>query len=436
MTSQILIFCGQRPRASVSAVRLSRRRECLSQTPTNAGGLLFGTFRSATSGISGRGLQTSRDSGSSELYPQTAGGTAAKLKLFLSLIKRRTTITASVGGRLIKSVGVAGLAVLVLGVNIARAQTLNIYTGRHYPADQMLYDLFQSQTGITVNALEGKTGALLERLRLEGDESPADLFITVDAGNLWRARNLDLLAPVVSDVLVARIPPHLRSPENLWFGFATRSRIAFYNPRVLAAPPRRWSDLALPEYREQICARSSSNIYNLSLLASFIERDGEDAAARWAQGVVANFARPPAGGDTDQLRAAAEGICGVAIANHYYYARLLASESAADNDVAAALVPLWLGEEGDGVHANISGGALLRSAKNREEAVAFLEFLASDRAQEIFAEANNEYPVVAGVALSPVLDVLGLHRTEEVNVSVYGRNQALAQRIYDRAGWQ
>ncbi|MGR4001049.1 MAG: extracellular solute-binding protein, partial [Alphaproteobacteria bacterium] len=318
----------------------------------------------------------------------------------------------------------------------AQSKSLNIYTGRHYPADQNLYNLFQNKTNIHINVLEGQTNALLERLQIEGSQSPADIFITTDAGNLWRAEQLNLLQPVNSHILASKIPPNLQSPNKLWFGFATRYRIAFYNPQQLKNPPSSWDDLANPQYQNQICVRSSSNIYNLSLLASFIHRNGENAAAKWANNVAKNFARKPQGGDTDQLRAAAQGICNIAIANHYYFARLLASDKDADRNVASQLIPLWLGENTSGVHANISGAALLKSAKNKQEAIAFLEFLASNDAQEIFANANYEYPVVKDTPLSPTLKSLGQHHAEKLNVSILGRNQANAQTIYDRARWE
>ena len=341
--------------------------------------------------------------------------------------------------------GLAGLAAVLLfagGLPLAAApaganeRVVHLYTGRHYPADRELYDLFQAKTGIRVRALEGKTGALLEKLRLEGEDSPADVFMTVDAGNLWRAEQAGLFQPLRSPVLESRIPAAYRSPDDLWFGFATRNRIAYYAPARVSEPPASWEDLADPRFRGRICVRSSSNIYNLSLLSSFIASEGAAAAEAWARAVRANMARKPAGGDTDQIRAVAAGVCDLAIGNHYYYARLLASGKEGDRAVTDAVKPLWLGEDGAGVHANISGAGLLRSAKNTEEARAFLEFLASDEAQAVFAAANNEYPVAEGVALSDALRSLGRHRTAPAAVAVYGRNQEQAQRIYDRVGWE
>ena len=242
------------------------------------------------------------------------------------------------------------------GTKQAKAQeVLKIYTGRHYPADKLLYEKFEAQTGIQIQELEGKTSVLLERLKLEGDNSPADLFITVDAGNLWRAAEAGLLQPVSSQTLTKRIPAKYRNEENLWFGFATRNRIAFYNPATLTDPPTSWHDLSDARFAGKICVRSSSNIYNLSLLASFIELWGEAQATDWAAAVRNNMARDPQGGDTDQIRAVAAGVCDIAIANHYYYARLLASAKPEDQAVTAKAQPLWLGEADTGVHANISG---------------------------------------------------------------------------------
>ena len=325
----------------------------------------------------------------------------------------------------------------LLAPHQAQAQeVLNIYSGRHYPADKILYQRFEAQTGIKVRILEGKTSVLLERLKLERENSPADLFITVDAGNLWRAAEADLLQPVSSAVLQSRIPAQYRNDENLWFGFATRNRIAFYNPARVGVPPTSWQELTDSRFKNKICVRSSSNIYNLSLLASFIELWGEAEATKWAQAIRDNMARDPSGGDTDQIRAVAAGVCDLSIGNHYYYARLLASDKPEDKAVTDKVKPLWLGENDTGVHANISGAGVLRSAKNKQAAIRYLEFLASAESQEVFGQANNEYPVVLGVAVAPVLEQLGQHKTSAINVSVYGKNQPTAQRIYDSVGWR
>ena len=324
----------------------------------------------------------------------------------------------------------------LLAPHQVRAQeVLNIYSGRHYPADKILYERFEAQTGIKIRTLEGKTSVLLERLKLERENSPADLFITVDAGNLWRAAEADLFQPVSSSVLTSRIPEKYRNPEGLWFGFATRNRIVFYNPARVRVPPTSWQDLADSRFKGKICVRSSSNIYNLSLLASFVELWGEAKATEWAQAIRDNMARDPSGGDTDQIRAVAAGVCDLSIGNHYYYARLLASDKPEDKAVTEVVKPLWLGESDMGVHANISGAGVLRSAKNKRAAIRYLEFLATEDSQLVFSEANNEYPVVLGVAVAPVLERLGVHKTSEINVSVYGENQPIAQRLYDSVGW-
>ena len=314
---------------------------------------------------------------------------------------------------------------------------LNLYSSRHYQTDQALYDDFTQQTGIRINRLEGKGDALIERIRSEGANSPADVLLTVDAGRLWRADQAGLFQPVRSTVLEARIPSYLRHPAGHWFGYSTRARVIFYN-KDLADPSdlARYEDLADPRWRGQVCIRSSSNIYNLSLMASLIAHHGVAEAERWAKGMVANFARPPQGGDTDQLRAVAAGECAVGVANSYYYARLMRSDRSADAAVVDKVAAVFPNQGDRGTHVNISGAGVLRNAPNRDNAIRFLEYLASDQAQRYFANGNNEYPVVKGLLDNPALATLGDFRTDTLNVSVYGENQPEAQRVYDRAGWK
>lgn len=328
------------------------------------------------------------------------------------------------------------MILLALSGTAQAGEELNIYSARHYQTDERLYATFERQTGIRINRLEGEGDALVARIRQEGAYSPADILITVDAGRLWRAEEAGLFQPVSSVLLEARIPANLRHPEGEWFGFSTRARMIFVNPDLVdPSQVQSYRDLADPRLKGQICIRSSSNIYNLSLMGAMIAHLGEEGALDWAKGVVANFARKPQGGDTDQIRAAAAGRCGVAVANSYYFARLMASEDPEDRAAVAALVPVFPDQQGVGTHVNVSGAGVLKHAPNREAAVRFLEYLASDEAQRWFAEGNHEYPAVRGVAHDEALSRLGTFRADDLNVATLGENQPLAQRLMDLANW-
>lgn len=326
------------------------------------------------------------------------------------------------------------IALTALGLPSWAQGSVNIYSARHYDTDEALYDAFEAATGIRVNRLEGGSDELIARLQREGRYSPADLLITVDAGRLWRAETL--FQPVTSETLEARIPAEFRHPEGLWYGFSSRARLIFH--RKGAIEPDRvqtYEDLADPELGARLCIRSSNNIYNLSLLASIIAHQGRQAARAWAEGVVANFARRPQGGDIDQLRALAAGVCDVAVANSYYFARLAASDRQADQELVAKLAPVFPNQQGRGTHVNISGAGLLKHAPNPDAARRFLDYLASPSAQRYFAEGNHEYPAVPGVQRTPVLTELGDFQRDDLNVSALGRHQAEAQRIFNEVGW-
>jgi len=330
------------------------------------------------------------------------------------------------------------IGMCLLGSTLAAAQerVVNIYSARHYDTDEALYDEFEAATGIKVNRLEGGSDQLIVRLRREGRFSPADILITVDAGRLWRAEQADLFQPVASESLTERIPANLRHPDNLWFGFSQRARLIFYRKGAIDPTQiQTYEDLADPELRGRVCIRSSGNIYNLSLMASLIAAKGEQAALEWAQGVVANFARRPQGGDIDQLRALGAGVCDVAVANSYYFARLMDSDASEDAAVVEAVGWVFPNQQGCGTHVNISGAGLTAHAPHRAEAIAFLEYLAGDRAQRYFVEGNHEYPAVPGVERTAPLDRLGPFKADPLNVAELGRYQALAQRLFDRAGW-
>jgi iron(III) transport system substrate-binding protein len=317
-------------------------------------------------------------------------------------------------------------------------KVVNLYSSRHYQTDEALYGNFTRQTGIRVNRIEAGEDALIERVRNEGERSPADVLVTVDAGRLWRAEQLGLFQPVKSALLDARIPPSLREPGGLWYGFSLRARLIAYNKsRVKPSEIPDYESLAGPKWKGRICMRSSTNMYNLSLMGALVEHLGEQKAEQWAKSVKANLARDPRGGDTDQLKSVAAGECDVTLSNQYYYARLMRSDKADEREIAAKLGVVFPNQASWGAHVNISGAGVMKHAPNRQAAVKFLEYLASDEAQRYFADGNNEWPVVAGVKPdNPVLKLFGSFRQDALNVAVLGRNQPVAQKIYDRAAWK
>jgi iron(III) transport system substrate-binding protein len=334
------------------------------------------------------------------------------------------------------------LLVLVAGLLAAPAvaddKVLNLYSSRHYQTDEALYSNFTKQTGIKVNRIEGGEDPLLERIKNEGARSPADVLITVDAGRLWRAEQAGFFQPVKSAVLEQRIPANLREPSGLWYGFSTRARVIAYNKAtVKSGEIRNYEDLADAKWKGRICMRSSTNIYNLSLLGAIIDHLGEAKAEAWAQGVRNNLAVEPKGGDTDQLKNVAAGQCDVTISNQYYYARLLRSQKPDERDAGAKIGIVFPNQSSWGTHVNISGAGVLKNAPNRDNAIKFLEYLASDDAQRYFAEGNNEWPVVKSVKVdNPVLKMLGEFKQDSLNVAVLGKNQPSSQKVYDRVAWK
>jgi iron(III) transport system substrate-binding protein len=321
---------------------------------------------------------------------------------------------------------------------IGQEKVVNVYSGRHYQTDEALYSGFTRATGIKVNRIEASEDAIIERIRNEGARSPADVMITVDAGRLWRAEQLGLFQPVKSATLESRVPASLREPGGHWFGFSTRARLIAYNKaRVKEGEIKSYEDLADPKWKGRVCMRSSSNIYNLSLMGALIDHLGEQKAEQWAQGVRANLAQDPKGGDTDQLKFVAAGQCDVTISNQYYYARLARSQKPDEKEVASKIGLVLPNQASWGTHVNISGAGVLKNAPHRENAVKFLEYLASDDAQRYFADGNNEWPVVKSIKVdNPVLNALGDFKRDSVNVAVFGKNQPGSQKIYDRVAWK
>ncbi len=332
------------------------------------------------------------------------------------------------------------LAALVTfaGVALAQDKVLNLYSSRHYQTDEALYANFTRQTGIRINRIEAGEDALIERIRNEGARSPADVLITVDAGRLWRAEQAGLFQPVKSALLEARIPASYREPGGHWFGFSLRARvIAYRKAKVQPEEIQNYEDLADAKWKGRVCMRSSTNVYNLSLMGALIEHLGEAKAEDWARSVRANLARDPKGGDTDQLKSVAAGECDVTVSNQYYYARLARSQKPDDRAVAERIGIVLPNQKSWGTHVNVSGAGMLKHAPNPDAAVRFLEYLASDEAQRYFADGNNEWAVVPGVKVeNPVLAALGRFRMDQINVAVLGRNQPSSQRLYDRVAWK
>lgn len=315
-------------------------------------------------------------------------------------------------------------------------QTISIYSTRHYDSDRVLYKAFEEKTGIRVRAREGQSAGLLEAMKAEGEASPADIVIATDAGTLWRFQTENLFQPVRSSVLEAAIPEKFREPEGYWFGLARRARVIVFDPeRHTAQMVGEYGALASPELKTEVCMRSSSNIYNLSLMAELIERWGEEGARKWAREVRGNFARQPTGGDTTQIESIAAGECSVALINHYYWVRLATSKSEAQQ-AAALATQLAFPVTGQGTHINITGAGVAANAPNREAAVKFLEYLVSKEGQALLVTETKEFPMVANLPLPEGLENLPEFVSSDIPLTKLGENQTKAQKIYDRAGWK
>lgn len=315
-------------------------------------------------------------------------------------------------------------------------QVVNVYSHRHYDTDQQLFKRFEELTGIEVKVVKASADELIQRLEAEGQASPADVLITVDAGRLHRAKSKGLLEPIDSSTLKSNIPVNLRDPEGYWFGLTKRARVVvFSKDRVDPADLATYEALVNSEWKGKILVRSSSNIYNQSLLASLIAASGREAAKSWAQGIAANFARSPKGNDRDQVKAIAAGEGDVAIVNTYYLGRLLNSDNPEERKAGQAVGVFFPNQDGRGTHINVSGAGLTSSSKNRENAIRFLEFLSGEEAQSAFAQANFEYPANERVEASELLDSWGKFKGDPVNLAELGRNNSEAVKIFDEVGW-
>lgn len=322
---------------------------------------------------------------------------------------------------------------------VAAEEEVNVYSARKEALIKPLLDQFSEETGITINLVTGKDDALLQKLKLEGANTPADLLFTADAGRLHRAKAADLTQTIESEVLEANIPANLRDPDGQWVGLTFRARpIMYAKERVDPNNLSTYEALTDEQWQGRICIRSSSNIYNQSLLASMIAAHGLEETEQWAKGLVKNFARPPAGGDTDQIKAVAAGECDIAIANTYYLARLAKSADEGEQAIADKVAIFWpnQGEDERGTHVNVSGAALTQNAANKDNALQLLEYMTSDDAQAWYSEVNGEYPVKAGVEVSDVLKNWGEFKSDELNLSELGKNNADALKAMDKAGWK
>ncbi|SDY70792.1 extracellular solute-binding protein [Citreimonas salinaria] len=334
------------------------------------------------------------------------------------------------------TVSIFALAVAATAAPAFAQGELNLYSSRHYDTDERLYSDFEDQTGITINRIEGNADELIARMEAEGANSPADVLLTVDTSRLQRAKDAGVLQAVESDVLEQRIPGQYQDADNQWFGFSLRGRIIFYAKDRVENPPQTYMELADPAYDDSICIRSSTNTYNQTLLASIIENEGEEAAREWANGIVENMARDPQGGDTDQLRGLVSGECDIAVSNTYYFARAMAEQVDGVSEKIDSIGWVFPNQDSNGAHVNLSGGGLAVNAPNRENAVKFLEYLASDSAQQYFAAGNNEYPAVEGVETTEAVDKLGEFKADDVDLSAVAEHLGQAQEIFNEAGWE
>ena len=332
----------------------------------------------------------------------------------------------------------AGLSMCWAAQALAAGE-LNIYSSRHYDTDERLYSNFEEKYGVKINRIEDGASKLIARIEAEGDNSPADLLITVDAGRLWLATEKGMFQPISSGALEETIPAHLRHPMGHWFGFSQRARVIFYDKdRVNPEDIQTYEALADPKLEGMVCTRTSGNIYMLSLMSALIAHKGADDAKTWAEGVWNNRARDPEGGDTDQIRGIASGQCAIAVANTYYFARALRKDvRGLDNpDDTSRIGVVFPNQDSFGTHVNISGAGVLKNAPNKDNAVLFLEYLTTPEAQAYFSEGNDEYPVVGGVDKAESLKTLGEFKADTLDLTALGENQAQARLLYDEVGFQ
>lgn len=329
------------------------------------------------------------------------------------------------------------LGALVLASSIYASSEVNVYSHRHYDTDKQLFKMFEEKTGIKVNVVKAKASALIKRMESEGSKSPADVLITVDAGRLFQAKQKDLFQVIDSEYLTKSIPEIYRDKDSKWFGLTKRSRVAVYKTGTgIEKELSTYEDLANPKLKGQIMVRSSNNIYNQSLLAAMIAHHGEEKALSWAKGVVANMAKKPKGNDRYQVKAVANGIGKIAIANTYYIGKMVGNKDVSQSEAVKKVKIFFPKFENGGTHINISGAGVAKYAPNKENAIKFVEFLASPEAQKLFAEGNFEYPVLAGVKSSDLVSSWGTFEDDNISINTLGENNAKAIKIFDLAGWK
>lgn len=329
------------------------------------------------------------------------------------------------------------IATLLLATALFANSEVNVYSHRHYDTDKQLFKMFEEKTGIKVNVVKAEASALMERMQSEGKNSPADVLITVDAGGLFQAKDQGLLQSVQSDYLTKNIPEKLRDKDNQWFALTKRARVALY-PITSNIPDelKTYEDLADPKFKGKIMIRSSNNVYNQSLLAAVIAHHGEEYALKWAQGVVANMANEPKGNDRYQVSAVANGIGEIAIANTYYVGQMVDNKDVAQAEAVKKVKVLFPKFKDGGTHINVSGAGVAKYSPNKENAIKFIEFLASKEAQKLFAEANFEYPILKDVEVSDIVKTWGTFEDDSVTMNVLGENNKLAVKIFDQANWK
>ena len=333
------------------------------------------------------------------------------------------------------------LLLLTLFGQALMTNEVNIYTSRHYDSDDALYEEFRKETGIKVNIISGKGSALLERIKSEGKNSPADIFFTVDAGNLWIVQKENLFQEIKSKKVISTVPRNLRGPNNEWTAIAKRARVIFYNPKNVSAEEIKdltYEDLAKEEWKNRIVIRSSSNMYNQSLVASLIANHGIKQTESWAKKLVNNLARKPQGNDRSQIIAVSNGEADIAVANSYYIGIMLSGSAGKEQLEAAKKVKMHFPNQTDrGVHVNISGAGILKNAPNPDNANRFLEFLLSKRVQKYMVDLSFEYPIVEGVLPSPEIASFGLNfKEDDTAVKRFGELNPDAIRLMDRSGWK
>lgn len=328
------------------------------------------------------------------------------------------------------------LFLLLMGAAPIVSADVNIYSARNEILMRPLLDAFTERTGIKIKLLTAKADALLERIKLEGKNSPADIFITVDAARLYRAKKLKLLQPIHSEILTRVVPAPYRDKDGEWYGLSLRSRVILVaKDRIKPSAINSYRGLADPRWKGRVCIRSSNNVYNQSLSASVLHHRGETQTLKWVQGLVANFARKPSGGDREQIMLVASGVCDIAVANTYYLGKMLKGNDPKQKKAAQQMQLIWPDQDGNGAHINVSAGGILRSSKNKQEAQKLLEFLVSQEAQTLYSQKNYEYPIRQDIELSDLLKQWGPFKSDSTSLNTIGELNPQAVKIMDRGGW-